>query len=751
MITNGIYFNNNEIYYEDLIININKPELFKKQKNIIFIVNNTTKLDKYKDNIPLAYKPFTPGLPIYYMGNFKVIYTSEIFKVLCNNFNNHIKYNASDDSINKIDKILNILCIQKNQLNIIVLISDEKILLKKRENTSNINIVVNELNTYYVNGLSSYEDNIKSIIYDTNIKIVNSNINKLIGTTNTFNVNSDNLLIFLPIKIKNINFINYIEYQLEGFDDISIYVNLEYDKHIDFNIQVAAIQNIIIDYLNCYLQTKYKFELIKIKVINTLNYYHYILTEEEKIHIKDTISDINMQFNNLQFNKIKDDIKLSVPQDNLFSKSLIITKSHIKNKLFRIYIKNRYKINNKLICEIDNNILNNSENNSNLEKSLDFYTSSISLSNWHDELKSKSCLGLLINVSGIYSDKMGYTSDTINIINITNTLISPEQIYDGHQYFWDKYNKLDNGKHPDNILSGSAIGKGNSLIPLYINKYHWSSAKEHLEENISIALTQNPYLFKPIMMDIYSHVLLKFISYVLIDDFSDKNIKLLISFIITMKHLNLDKIQYCYDDFSHIHNLRPLIASFCIEYISGNINFNQNEYNNYFLKLHEEITKRNMRANYKKKEILHNLLVNNLDDPNNITSILITFLNSSINSSNIDELEHVWSFCKIINSDIMNEIFLKYENNYGWLEDDDILEFKNKIKENMEFFNFEQILNYGESYNDVIKYYILQTFLTRSLKLKKKFLKSNSIVNIFDSNSIELCKKNYNNLLKIII
>jgi hypothetical protein len=154
MITNGIYFNNNEIYYEDLIININKPELFKKQKNIIFIVNNTTKLDKYKDNIPLAYKPFTPGLPIYYMGNFKVIYTSEIFKVLCNNFNNHIKYNASDDSINKIDKILNILCIQKNQLNIIVLISDEKRALSNRIQFicaySRRNASTNKINTYAV-------------------------------------------------------------------------------------------------------------------------------------------------------------------------------------------------------------------------------------------------------------------------------------------------------------------------------------------------------------------------------------------------------------------------------------------------------------------------------------------------------------------------------------------------------------------------------------------------------------------------
>jgi hypothetical protein len=354
-------------------------------------------------------------------------------------------------------------------------------------------------------------------------------------------------------------------------------------------------------------------------------------------------------------------------------------------------------------------------------------------------------LGLLINVSGQYSDKMGYTSETINVINITNTLISPEQIYDGHEYFWQKYNKLDNGINQDNLLSGSAIGKGNSLIPIYINKYHWHFAKEYLEENISIALTQNPYLFKPIMIDLYSHVLLKLISYILTIDCSDKNIKILIGFIKTMIFLNLDKVKYFYDDLSQVHNLKSIISSFLINYICGKIKISNEDYNLYFLKIYEEITRRNMRKKYKtKKELCENV---NIKIFNNI----INFLNESINQENIYELQHIWSFAQLFKQEYINNLLSKYEEFYGWLEDNDIIEFKNIIKSNNVIFNFKEITAYGESYNDMIQYFTLQTFITRTPKLKNKFKITNNLIDVFNHNFINICKENYNILVDLII
>jgi hypothetical protein len=403
------------------------------------------------------------------------------------------------------------------------------------------------------------------------------------------------------------------------------------------------------------------------------------------------------------------------------------------------------------------------KNDKNFIKSLEFYTSQVSLSNWYDEIESKSCLGLLINVSSEFSDKVGYTSESINVINITNTLMSPEQIYDGHKFYWDKYLKLDNGKYQDNIISGSVIGKGNSIIPLYINNFHWEYAQKYIEENISIALTQNPYIYKPIMIDLYSHVFLKFICNVL-NDPSDKNIKLFISIFVTMQKLNLDQIKYLYNDYSQINNLRPIIASFFINYICNKITLDEDEFNYYILQLQEELVRRNMKQNYKTKNYLK-LCLNNSNQEyiysneqftdlkklcpslsnNSGETAIIEILDYSINKDNIIELEHVYTFLKIIKSNIINDILLKYITNYGWLDDNDILELKNLIKSKTFSFKFKELISKWPESN--IKYYSLQTFLTRTPKLKEKFKQTNNIINIKNI----LDELNYKKLLDIII
>jgi hypothetical protein len=354
--------------------------------------------------------------------------------------------------------------------------------------------------------------------------------------------------------------------------------------------------------------------------------------------------------------------------------------------------------------------------------------------------------------------------------------MSPEQIYDGHKFYWDKYLKLDNGKYQDNIISGSAIGKGNSIIPLYINNFHWHYAQKHIEENISIALTQNPYIYKPIMIDLYSHVLLKFICNVF-NDPSDKNIKLFISIFITMQKLNLDQIKYFYNDYSKINNLRPIIASFFINYFSNKITISEDKLNYYILQLQEELVRRNMKQVYKTKNFLKislrisnpdNIVLSNeeLSDLKKIYSneelidfrklcpslsendselAIIEILDYSINKDNIIELEHVYTFLKIIKSNIINDILLKYITNYGWIDDNDILELKNLIKSNTFSFKFKELISKWPESN--IKYYSLQTFLTRTPKLKEKFTQTNNIIDIKNI----LNDVDYKKLLDIII
>ena len=98
-----------------------------------------------------------------------------------------------------------------------------------------------------------------------------------------------------------------------------------------------------------------------------------------------------------------------------------------------------------------------------------------------------------------------------------------------------------------------------------------------------------------------------------------------------------------------------------------------------------------------------------------------------------------------IKSNIINDILLKYINNYGWLDDNDILELKNLIKSKTFSFTFKELISKWPESN--IKYYSLQTFLTRTPKLKEKFTQTNNIINIKNI----LDELNYKKLLDIII
>ena len=756
MITNAIYFNNN-VYTDDIVINVDKPKLYKKNKNYTVIINNTKNLEEYRDNILLYY----------YLTNYKIVYTSDLSKIIYDTYNSNIEYNSSTTTPDKIEKLLDILCIKKNELHVIIYFSKQQLILNTRKNVSFINVVFDETVKYFINNISSNNHTIENIIHRNNITITDSNIKQIIGTNHEFNNNSSDIVIFVEMKNTKLNFINYIKYKLDGFEDTTnlAVIDLEYSTRPNFKGQIIAIQNILIDYINSSEKINTdKFNLIKNKFIHTIKYYNYILLESDKIALSEIIADIKSQFNNLQSDQIKFELDLIQPKNNLFVKSLSSIKPNIKNKLTKTFVKNIYKMNdmietNEEIIHISDDI----KNDKNFIKSLEFYTSQVSLSNWYDEIESKSCLGLLINVSSEFSDKMGYSSESINVINITNTLMSPEQIYDGHKFYWDKYFKLDNGKYQDNIISGSVIGKGNSIIPLYINNFHWEYAQKYIEENISIALTQNPYIYKPIMIDLYSHVFLKFICNVL-NDPSDKNIKLFISIFVTMQKLNLDQIKYLYNDYSQINNLRPIIASFFINYICNKITLDEDEFNYYILQLQEELVRRNMKQNYKTKNYLKLCLDNSnqeyiysneqltnlkklcpsLSDYDSETAI-IEILDYSINKDNIIELENVYTFLKIIKSNIINDILLKYINNYGWLDDNDILELKNLIKSKTFSFTFKELINKWPESN--IKYYSLQTFLTRTSKLKEKFTQTNNIIDIKNI----LDDINYKKLLDIII
>jgi hypothetical protein len=139
--------------------------------------------------------------------------------------------------------------------------------------------------------------------------------------------------------------------------------------------------------------------------------------------------------------------------------------------------------------------LNNCINSTDIKfkKSCEFFNSMITLSNWFDELNANGSMGIIVKVSSSSLGKLGINSVPF-VENITNTffpvvdfiseLIKHFKLNENSTYFGNI-----NGK---NIVHGNAIGEGNAVIPLYINKYHWKIAKVFMKPMLGITLSHNP-------------------------------------------------------------------------------------------------------------------------------------------------------------------------------------------------------------------------------------------------------------------
>jgi len=51
----------------------------------------------------------------------------------------------------------------------------------------------------------------------------------------------------------------------------------------------------------------------------------------------------------------------------------------------------------------------------------------------------------------------------------------------------------------------------------------------------------------------------------------------------------------------------------------------------------------------------------------------------------------------------------------------------------------------------MMQYFTLQTFITRTPKLKNKFKTTHNLIDVFNHECIYLCKENYNKLVDLII
>jgi len=654
--------------------------------------------------------------------DYKIVYTSEPKKVIYTNTINPPNY-SSTFIINNLQSILEYICVEPNDLYVVILISNEKIEPDLLQSMSP-NICLCDLTLNCNEELES-----KIFGYKMKVSQANYSLGNLVGQIYEFNSNSSDIVLFVQTNKIFSNFINWIKWSFIGFESQEHHVDLIYNSNPDLYAQFICLKNYISDI------TIDSFTNIKIKFLHSINYLN-LIPKKEIDELNELVSSTNLIFNIYQNNIVNLQLEKSNPLDNLFLRSFSSTPNHMTTRQSKTYVSNRIKLIKSKTEQSKPTSLLHLELNEFFIKSLDQIVSLISLSNWYDEYLSESCLGLLVKIESEFSDRMGWSSETIKV-KVTNTLIGRDQIYDGHEFFWKKNARLDNGKLLDSLISGSVIGSGNSMIPLYINEYHWIYSSRYTEELISTGITQNPYLFKPVMYGLYAHVLLELISKVIITDPTYMDIRMICWIVQTIKKLNLDSL-WNQTDIQTVNDIRVWLVGKFLQWLDQDLD---NIFNAKFIfNTYQEITRRNMRKEFKTKKDIKNLGY-------------IEVLNKSINKENIQEFENLCIFVRLIKPNQIKELIDSTTQTFGWIGDDSIEPIKNTIKINDKFFNLTNMFNSIQPNIDpetISKLFTYQNFLCRIPKLKCKLEQTIGVFDLTDQISIESISKYFDSINQLL-
>jgi hypothetical protein len=194
----------------------------------------------------------------------------------------------------------------------------------------------------------------------------------------------------------------------------------------------------------------------------------------------------------------------TLQQISLTNKNNNIIVNNIQN-YFKNYIENTHHLNNNSYnCELIQNIIdykniykptvdNIDTNNKFFIDSCDFFFSPISLDNWYDGLHNSNSFGLLLNTK--ICGKTEYKNSYVEILDITNTFISIQDYYDAINLYFNSIPNNFGDLNDKKIFFGRGIGNSNTIIPIYINKYHWDINKQYFDFILSTTLKHNPFGF----------------------------------------------------------------------------------------------------------------------------------------------------------------------------------------------------------------------------------------------------------------
>jgi hypothetical protein len=655
---------------------------------------------------------------------------------------------------------------------------------------------------------------------DSNINI---NYKNFVISSNNLNEIGDNLnyLLGLSYRLNDEYLMCDNKYFLKDIDDNSYYC-----------LSVLKPNDILI-------------EKTKIKIKNTNNLYDQIniigiknLIVDSKIYL---INNIKQILNVIKcFNKLDNDMcaflnnKLS---DNILTVDTLVNHNFSYNlqeySIFKLLnnmaSKNKYKFNKlnnnvKKIININNNIkkanndiknmciwlekLQKFNENENFEKSCDLYNYLISMTSWYEELESCNIGGILLSVRTPKLAKMGITLDNVIINEISNNLITFEQICDAQNIFMDENNNYDDGRNTKNAIKGSVIGNGNAILPLYINKYHWSLVELQLNYCLGVMINQNPYDYYQKFYDIYPMVLFNYTKQLITDknNINNKSIVIFIQLIITVnkifqkynykingmsinqindhfvvpenrteKHYdNLDKLlgftilsnNHCITD--QINIIQNLLDAILLEYVRrkykliSNTNDDNNEVINvkYILdKIFEskisygEYLKNKKNYDFLINNYIYDKITNNSYDINELFNMIIIEKKSNYWTMFIESLDKL--LCWSIVNNMSNEKTAKYLND---VLNDDLC---NISDECIEYFK-GNLMNMNKLYNENLDNRLKYFVITNNYDLINKIIYLNTIFTIDNKyisenykfnplvNRPNFCSFYSNNLIKLL-
>jgi len=469
------------------------------------IINNSIEYIKI-----IKYHPFkeiileTPNLNI----NDIIKFCSDI--IYNNSVNNTINlFNLIDENI-EYDEIL-IFSLQQNLYNeeIYEEISEK---INNKKNIKNIKIFNFNYTKIFYCPDKIKNDYILEKLNSRNIQeiIINNKINDFIEIINIIN---KNFMLLKDYTKKN------------NLDDISKILKEYYE------IECEIIKNI---------DNKYAFD----DLLERLN-----LSKNENIFLKYCYNVLKNKLINLNTKKI---INNNFDNNSKIFKYIFDFYDIIYPKIYSQLAKNNliyeFSINNPDINDI---LMNDYTLLLKKDDSESFLNSSISMTNWKDEIIDLNCFGLMINYKISKLSYKGYIIDNdIILSNYPNIIVNniSNNFVTINDYYQLIINHLEEEPEFQFDLNNFEVidklhGNTNVMIPLYINKEHWTIVKKLWTFHLTLINNCLEPYYKRKMDNIYFYVLLKYFNKL---DNNINSIRLFIYILRTTIQICIDN-KYCFN------------------------------------------------------------------------------------------------------------------------------------------------------------------------------------------------------------